>query len=203
MKRSILVRSGALVAMASSVAYATLGLVAQVGWRWQLNLPEVIQFGYYRLEPLFLLCVMAAIALLHFLQREHYASFFGSLPRPHAGRLLGALVFLLAFGGVAMILVERLSALVSPEAVTPFWLFFIGVLVATVGIISYGVLTIGTGVMPWWCGVAIMAGSPLSSFVLYLFGDLEWLLGVPWALVGYAIFRTVAGQREEQPLRVR
>jgi hypothetical protein len=202
MKRSILVRSGALVVMASSVAYATLGLVAQVGWRWQLNLPEVIQFGYYRLEPLFLLCVMAAIALLHFLQREHYASFFGSLPRPHAGRLLGALVFLLAFGGVAMILVERLSALVSPEAVTPFWLFFIGVLVATVGIISYGVLTIGTGVMPWWCGVAIMAGSPLSSFVLYLFGDLEWLLGVPWALVGYAIFR-VARRRTEQPSRVR
>jgi hypothetical protein len=137
---------------------------------------------------------MAAIATLHLLQRQHYG-------------LLGTLAFLVAFVGVAMIFVGELRSLVigmsqgSPGAAAASWLFIIGLLVATIGLPAYGAVTITAGELPWWCGAALLAGSPLVGLFLYLFFDFDFLLGLPWAVVGFAIFRA-AGRRSERPSRV-
>jgi hypothetical protein len=120
--------------------------------------------------------------------------------------LLGTLAFLVAFVGVAMIFVGELRSLVigmsqdSPGAAAASWLFIIGLLLATIGLPAYGAVTITAGELPWWCGAALLVGSPIVGLFLYLFFDS--LLGAPWAIVGFAIFR--AGSRlSEQPSRVR
>jgi hypothetical protein len=139
---------------------------------------------------LLVLGAMAAIAALHLLQSERYG-------------LLGTLASLVAFVGVAMIFVDQLRNLVSADTAELSWLFFIGLLVATVGIIAYGVVTTKVGVVPWWCGAALIAGSPFIGFFLYLFSPGEGLLwGIPWIVVGYAIFRA-ATRQAQQPSRVR
>ena len=72
---------------------------------------------------------MVALASLHAIQRERYG-------------LLGTLVFLVAFVGVAMIFVSESRSLImalwqgSPGAGGVSWLLIIGLLVATVGIIT-------------------------------------------------------------------
>ena len=137
---------------------------------------------------------MAALASLHAIQRVRYG-------------LLGTLTFLVAFVGVAMLFVSEFRSLIlalwqgSPGAGGVSWLFIIGLLVATLGLIAYGAVTITAGGLPWWCGVALVAGSPLVGLFLYSFRE-GLLLGVPWAVVGYAIFRAGA-TRVEQPSRVR
>jgi hypothetical protein len=77
-------------------------------------------------------------------------------------------------------------------------------LVATMGIIAYVVVTAEAGVVPWWCGLALLAGSPPFGVLLYIFspGDEGLLLGVPWAVVGFAVFRA-ATRLPERPSRVR
>ncbi len=75
-------------------------------------------------------------------------------------------------------------------------------MLATLGGIGLGALTIAVGVLPRWGGVALIVGS-LSLQPAALLGELfVALAGVAWALVGFAIFRT--GTRlPEQPSRVR
>ena len=121
---------------------------------------------------------------------------------------MGTLAFLVAFVGVAMIFMGELRSLVigmsqdSPGAAAASWLFIIGLLVATIGLPAYGAVTITAGELPWWCGAALLVGSPLVGLFLYLFFDSDFLLGLPWAIVGFAIFR--AGSRlSEQPSLVR
>jgi hypothetical protein len=72
-----------------------------------------------------------------------------------------------------------------------------GVLLATVGLVALGLVTINMGarVLPWWCGVALIGGSPPSAF-------LGRPLGGAWTLVGYALFRA-STHRQMRPSWVR
>jgi hypothetical protein len=189
--RSALIRLGGLVAMVSGVAFVILRFMT---WLCTPNCPR--SSGYVVLAFFVLLAfgAMTAIATLRAIQRQHYG-------------LLGTLAFLVAMVGVAMIFVSEFRSLIlalwqgSPGAGGVSWLFIIGLLVATVGLIAYGAVTITADELPWWCGVALLAGSPLVGLFLYPFHE-GLLLGVPWAVVGYAIFRAGA-TRVEQPSRVR
>ena len=192
MKRIDPVRLASLVAMVSGVAYATLGLMT---WLCSPNCPR--SSGYVVLAFFVLLAfgAMAALASLHAIQRHRYG-------------LLGTLAFLVAFVGVAMIFVSEFRSLImalwqgSPGAGGVSWLFIIGLLVATVGLIAYGVASLTAAVLPWWCGLALIAGSPLVGFFLYLFSPVEdSLVGVPWVLVGYAIFRSSTSARRSSRVR--
>jgi hypothetical protein len=187
MKRTGLIRLGGLAAMVGGIALVILGLVT---WLCIPNCPRSLGYIASVFFVLLVLGAMAAIAALHLLQRERYG-------------LLGTLAFLVAFVGVAMIFVDQLRNLVNPDVADVGWLFLIGLLVATVGIISYAVVTLRAEVVPWWCGAALIAGSPLIGLFLYLFSPVEdLLLGIPWIVVGYAVFR--AGVRlPERPARVR
>ncbi len=75
----------------------------------------------------------------------------------------------------------------------------LGVLVATGGLGVLASLTIATNALPWWSGVALVAGGLSFILVLLPFHPLaDSLMGVPWLVVGYAIFR--AGTRQTRQL---
>jgi hypothetical protein len=94
------------------------------------------------------------------------------------------------------------------------WLLLLGLLVATVGMVLLGILSVAWQILPRWCAIALMVGSPFVGVFLTMtasaaliggppFGRaLQALGGVPCAVVGYYIFRA-AGQRTERPARVR
>ena len=134
---------------------------------------------------LLIVSVMALIVAVHALQVESYGA--GAVERIG----LGALTVLPSIVGVALILVGYLD-----ESTVAQNLLLLGWVVATVGLLVLAIVTLIMRVLPWWAGVAMIAGNPLIALFL---GP---LLGVPWALVGYAVLRT-ARRRTEQPSRVR
>lgn len=75
-------------------------------------------------------------------------------------------------------------------------LLLLGFVVATVGMWVLAIVTLVVRVLPPWVGAALIAGRPPIAVFL------EPLLGVPWALGGYATSRA-GGQRTELPSRVR
>jgi hypothetical protein len=219
MKRTSLIRLGGLAAMVGGVVYVVQGFLAPPLVRLLVPadavqmtpalkeegvpLEKVIPGGRIIEDTnvvsfvLLLLGVMAVIAALHALQRELYG------PGAWERYGLGALTSLASLVGVALILVGDLGDIgglryqalagLRPVAMN---LFLIGLLVATIGILALGVTTIAARKLPWWCGAAPIAGSPPIALFL---GP---LLGVPWVVVGYAVFRTAA-RLPEQPSRVR
>ena len=133
-----------------------------------------------------------AIAALHVLHREREGY---SWP--------GTLASLASFIGLALIIVSwplKLKTMLFLDA---------GLGLATVGLLALGVVTISERVLPWWCGAALIVGSPLG--VVFGMGFLWPLgldemaiilpLGLGWIVVGFAIFRA-GGRVSEQPSRV-
>ena len=194
MKRTGLIRLGGLAAMVGGVAFVA-GQVES----------EFLGLGTLA-GALLVLGAMAAVAALHALQRTHYG-------------LPGALASLAAFVGLVMLFVwlietfmENSDMPLPPLLVSLYFFYnpFFGVSVATTGIIALAAVTRVTGMLPWWCVAALIAGSPLISVLLMLFSALllgEWgrgdfLLAVPWIVVGSAVFRA-ATRQAQQPARVR
>ena len=145
---------------------------------------------------------MAAIAALHVLQRQRYG-------------LRGTVVSLTAFIGLALATGALTVGVIStaPDVDSLVIALVIGLLVASVGIALLGGLSIATGVLPRWCGVALIAGSPVGVFLTMipsaalgevspLGGAFQALGGVPWVVVGYALVRA-AGRLTRQSSRVR
>jgi hypothetical protein len=146
---------------------------------------------------LLILGVMALIAAVHVVQVERYGP--GAVERIG----LGALTVLPSIVGVAFILVGYLGDIggLRFQALADFRpvalnLELLGWVVASVGLLLLAIVTLIVRVLPWWGGVAMIAGNPLIALFL---GP---LLGVPWALVGYAVLRA-AGRQTERPSRVR
>ncbi len=120
--------------------------------------------------------VFPAIAALHALHRE----------RERYG-WPGTLASLVSFVGLALIIISWPLETTSTLSV--------GLVLATGGLLALGPITMIAEVLPWWCGAALIVGSPP-------FAVLWPLVGVPWIVVGYAIFRA-GGRVSEQPSRVR
>ena len=148
---------------------------------------------------LFLLSVMAVIVALHLRQRERYG-WRGTLGFPTA---LAGLA--LTLGAIIDLFFIRVKFPILADFLVPF-LVAVGMLVATIGILALGGLTLDAGVLPRWCGAALIAGNPLFGIALLLIGgphyDVHWLIAVPWVVVGFAVFRA-ARRRTERPPRVR
>jgi hypothetical protein len=152
--------------------------------------------GHYEnpVANMLLVGVLAAITALHIIQKQYTGGW-------------GTLAFLGTFIGVAMLFVDKLLMVFS-------LLFVIVLLVATVGIIAFGAVTLSAGVLPRWRGIAIIAGSPPSVGILFVFftplgitgilpREIFWALaGIPWIVVGYAAFRA-ARRGTVRPARVR
>jgi hydrogenase/urease accessory protein HupE len=100
---------------------------------------------------------------------------------------------LVSFIGLGMMLVYALAALPGLSFPIAQELIYLGVLLATVGLVVLGFVVMAVKseqALPRWCGAAIIAGSPPFAFLGPLWGGV--LLGVAWALVGYALFRAGA-----------
>ncbi len=171
---SILIRLGGLAVILGGVVYTTVGLL--------------IPFLQPALIILLAPGAMAVIVALHVLQRERYG-------------LLGTLASLTAFIGVASLLVSSLGFLVDLADPLSERIYVPGLLVAAVGMLVLGAVTIVVRDLPRWCGASLMIGAIVIAGELVV--PMVWLLeGVAWALVGYAIFRA-AGRPDRRPARVR
>jgi hypothetical protein len=206
MKRMLLIRLGGLVAMVGGLTATTLGILYILQARGVTldSTEKALPKGHYEnpVAMILLVGVLVAIAALHLIQREHYGGW-------------GALTSVAAFAGVAMVVVGGLAGeLISTGAVVGIPLLIGGVVAASVGIAALGVVTINTGLLPRWSGIALIAGSPPGVGTLFMFstllvmarivpGEIGWALaGIPWMLVGYAIFRA-GSARQQRSSRVR
>jgi hypothetical protein len=217
MKSSNLIRLGGLAAMVGGVASATLGFLYVLQARGvSLDFTEkALQKAQYESMTLSLLVVgvLAAIATLHALQRGRYGT-------------PGRLTSLAAFAGLAMVVVVGLlGGLVPALPGQAMLLVLVGLLAATAGVVGLGIVTITARVLPRWCGMALVAGSPPVVFVGFMAASLQetslgsvglrsvvpggvgwgalWAWpGAAWALVGFAIFRA-GSAHQQRPSRVR
>ena len=195
-QRTGVIRLGGLAAMAGGLAATTLGSLhvlqaSSVSFNFT---EEALQKGHYEnpVATMLLVGVLAAIATLHVIQKGHYGK-------------LGLFTSVAAFAGVAMVVVGGFAGELAPTTTSVAIALLVGgASAASVGIAGLRVVTISAGVLPQCCGIALIAGSPLGVGTLFMFstplvtarilpGEIGWALaGIPWALVGYAIFR--AGQ---------
>ena len=209
MSSAILIRLGGLLAIVGGLAATILGLlyVLQAGGMTLDFTAKAFRAGDYEtpVATMLLIGVLAAIAALHFLQRRYYGRW-------------GALHSLATFVGLTMYLVGTGVAYARGDFFLAFpattFLVVVGVLAVTVGIVGLGIVTLSAGVLPRWCGIAIIAGSPPGVGILFLFftplgmagilpGEFGWALaGIPWIVVGYAAFRA-ARRGTVSPTRVR
>ena len=207
MTSSILIRLGGLAAALGGTVYVGLILVADPYWLERLYYTNTIGYGFVAvLQPLGAMGAMAAIAALYSSRRSAYwrcEAYFSAVSIVGLSLAVGALT-------VGVVLLSYPSDLLVS-------LILMGLLVASAGMVLAGGLIMAERVLPWWCGVAIMGGSPFGMFlmmvpsmalqgspegVFWLAKALAALGGVVWVLVGYAVFQE-AGRRPERPSRVR
>lgn len=207
MLTSILLRFDGLVTIGGGTASATLGLLYVLEARGvTLGFTEkALQKGHYETPALTMLLIgfLAAMVGLHVTQRRHYGGW-------------GALGSVATFAGIAMVFGGNfLGGLGSVLTSVAMVSLLAGILAVSAGIVVLGIVTIMSAVLPRWCGAAVIAGSPPFVFLAFMFanfvemslsslglpsevpGGIGWgmlwvLAGVPWALVGLAIFRAGA-----------
>jgi hypothetical protein len=200
MSSSILIRLGGLAAIVGGLAATILGLLYVLQLRGMVldfTAKALLKGGYEGpVSTMLLVGASSAIAALHFVQRRRY------------GRL-GALASASAIGGIAMAVIGFLvSGLDSDTAfAVGIPLLTTGVVVGSTGIVLLGIVTITARVLPRWCGIALIAGSPPGVAILFMFlaplamvgslppgsGQIGWALaGIPWIVVGYAAFRAAS-----------
>jgi hypothetical protein len=193
--------------MVGGAASATLGVltILVLGLKYEIpgSIERAIQKGGWelRVANMLLIGALAAIVALHALQRQRYGSG-------------GALAALAAFIGLVLLPVAWILAGPSYPLSLTAAVLLVGLLAASVGIAGLGVVTINAGVLPRWCGIALIVGSPPGVGILFLVsiplgmahilpGEAVWeLAGIAWIAVGYGVFRTAA-RRTERPVRVR
>ena len=207
---SNLIRLGGVVAMIGGFAATTLGLlyVLQSGGMTLGFTEKALLKGGYEgpVSTMLLLGASSAIAALHFVQRRRY------------GRL-GALASASAIGGIAMVVIGYLVYGLDSDTAFAVGipLLTVGVVVGSTGIVLLGIVTITVRVLPRWCGIALIAGSPPGVGIVFgaiiplmaMVGNLPpgsgtigWALaGIPWIVVGFAAFRA-ATRQTQQPSRV-
>src|SRR5918994_5225187 len=189
MGSSLIIRLGGLVAIVGGLAATTLGLL-YVLQSWGITLDftakGLLKGGYEGpVGNMLLVGVVAAVAALHFIQRRRY------------GRL-GLLASASAIGGIAMVVIGFLVSGLDSD--TAFFLgiglLTVGVVVGSTGIVILGIVTITARVLPRWCGIALIAGSPPGVGILFMAiiplvvmvgnlppgsGQIGWALaGIPW-----------------------
>ena len=187
--------------MASTDFIKWSGVAALIGGALYSALSLLSGYRAPLLYALLALGAMAATVALHALQKMHYG-------------LSGTLASWTTFVGLAMIFASSPLGWLGPLFEAPAIIsFLLGLLVTFAGMLALGALTVRARVVPWWCGLALVVGGfgfgggLVGDWVLGLggsvyFDTLVLSEGVPWIVVGYAVFRAGEDQTE-RPSRVR
>src|SRR5215216_74061 len=128
-----------------------------------------------------LLLVLAGVLGFHFLQEGRY----GPIGRAGLWTIFGATV------------VQEVGLLIFIFGdATLFWLVSpVGYVVMIAGYVLFGAATLQAGVLPRWCGLALLLGEPVT----YLLGDYGGLVfGLMWVALGYVLW-SLRGVSAEQP----
>jgi hypothetical protein len=187
---SDLIRWGGLAGVLAGVMYVLTDILSLLAPQQRV----FDSFSDYLQEAIFAVAVagtLGAIAGLHALQMGRY------------GRL-GAAGSLLAFIGYALFFVRAaVTTLVGGQA--PLYavrISIVGALAVLIGSVLLGAMTLRARVLPWWCGVLLIVGFPLSLASEVAFSAAGGIvLGIVWGLIGYALL-SLRGAVEEQPSRV-
>jgi hypothetical protein len=202
MKHTFLIRLGGLAPIVGGVIYAVVSILgdpfsmAEVARSWA----RVFKVSFV----LFLLGVMVVIVALHLLQKERYGR-KGMLASASAIVGVAGVPFLF---GLDFGFLRFAKEVYLFDGVVELLAFvgLVGTLIGIMGIIALGIFTLKAGVLPWWCGLALIAGNPLFEMFLFFFGldnlNGTWPVVVPWVVVGFGVFRA-AGMRTERHPRVR
>ena len=128
-----------------------------------------------------LLLVLAGVGGFHFLQEGRY----GPIGRAGLWTIFGATV------------VQEVGLLIFIFGdATLFWLVSpVGYVAMIVGYVLFGAATLQAGVLPRWCGLALLLGEPVT----YLLGDYGGIVfGLMWVALGYVLW-SLRGVSAEQP----
>jgi len=193
--------------MVGGVVYAGVGLLEE---HLAEELVYIGNIGYRFIVVSLPLGAIAAIVALYALHRDRYG---------RAGAVLcltAVLGLALATGALTLRVLATYPIYAFPDLGLWSALIVLGLLVATAGMVLLGSLSVAWRILPPWCGIALMVGSPLGVLLTMIASEalaalaggsalgraFQALGGVPCAVVGYYIFRA-AGQRTERPARVR
>ena len=158
------------------------GLAAMVGgvlWAAQNILVLTVEEIRWT-EGVFLVALLLVLGF-HFLQEGRY----GPIGRAGLWTIFGATV------------VQEVGLLIFIFGdATLFWLVSpVGYVAMIVGYVLFGAATLQAGVLPRWCGLALLLGEPVT----YLLGDYGGLvLGLMWVALGYVLW-SLRGVSAEQP----
>lgn len=167
-----LVYWGALGAMLGGLAFVADSLLILSG-------PEADWTNFVYVVAALL--VLVGLLGLNALQRENQDRLgqtgFYIVVAAFLGQVLGILVFM------------------AGSSVLEWLVFPVGFLAVPIGLVLYGIATLRAGVLPRWCGIALIA-VPLLGVVL---GDAgEILFGLLWLALGYMLW-TKSRVSVEQP----
>jgi hypothetical protein len=187
MSSSDLIRWGKLAGVAAGVLYVLSAIISLFAPQQRV----FDSFSDYLIEILFVVALagtLVTVVGLHALQSGRYGS-------------LGAIGSLIAFVGYALLFVAAAATtLAGREALDA--VFPIGVLAILVGSVLLGAMTLRTRVLPWWCGVLLIVGFPLTiPLDVAISGAGGIALGVVWASVGFAL-PSHGSASVQQPSRV-
>jgi hypothetical protein len=179
MKTAILIRWGALAALASGALWIAGG---------------ILHLAYPRDPPGTLGYFLNYLGTAVF--SAAYLGMLGGLVGLHARQMdsygrLGRAGFLLAFVGAALAFVGQATSGIFPQNGALGWLFGdpgfgfqAGVLLTSLGLLLMGIATTRTGRLPRWCGLGLVA---LVIFLaLGAYGGFV-VAGLIWLALGYAL----------------
>ena len=131
----------------------------------------------YILEVVFIIALVATIfglIGLHSIAQNHYGT-------------AGTIGFWLAVIGTGLMTISAIATLFAGENSLGFaflgGVFIGGVLFTIIGYIVLGIMVLRGKVLPFWGGLALILGFPLSMFLSPLGGGI--LFGLGWLGVGY------------------
>ena len=201
MKHTSLIRLGGLAPVVGGVLYTALSSLSDP---YMFDVTRIWARIFEVSLVLFLAGVMAVVVALHLLQRDRYGR-KGALASAFA--LVGVVGVTLLFGfDFGLLRFAKEVYLFGGSVELLAFLGLVATLVGIIGIVALGIVTLRAGVLPWWCGLALVAGNPLFEIYLFFFGldNLygTWPVVVPWIVVGAAVF-LAAGRRTERVPMVR
>lgn len=184
---SNLIRWGAMGAVLAGVAFLVLSLLS-------IAISGPSPFFDAGFVIAWLLTVPGVVSL-HAAQKERYG-------------LLGRVGSVSLVAGVLANTLGLVPLAAGDESL--FWLSFpVGALLLLAGFLLLGIATLRAGVLPRWCGVALIVALPLVAVAGAVFGapiDEDYpgvvVMGLIWLALGYALWARI-GATSERYSRVR